>query len=494
MEGLDKNKNDVLEKSSFKNLSKPGNIILGYKDKTDFIPVYLKLKDMLQHTLVAAKTGGGKSMIMTNIIEQILNENIPVLAIDFKGSFNYLAFLEDQDNMKSLEELISTKILKNHKIEQENLGIYKADIELMKKNTEYRFFTLDKTGYQLGKTYIPQPPILDKSRREYKNDLITELKTHTEYILDWFMVSSSIKYFFDRDTLELYFKEILKLLWKDSRSGFEKSSDYERLRLFHKYIKDPPFEKFIRIRGHLSIEESLIDLFGVAHKKALKNILNKLGKIFYKKIDEIDELGDNIIDMNNIDKIIGANRPSNKTVCSIISLNHNNTTGTDKFTFFNNIIKSLYYWGIRSTELSQDRPKLIVVIDECSFEGWLKYPAKAQQDSFQTALANCINTLKKFGIGFVFATQRPLEIAPRIRNNIVNYIFGKLEKSDLSSYFSKDVEIPEKYFFHYKNNNSVETFISPVSRCVPVDEFSSPKSLKKLIEYTKAISGTDDLA
>ncbi|ODS41768.1 MAG: hypothetical protein A7315_00195 [Candidatus Altiarchaeales archaeon WOR_SM1_79] len=77
-----------------------GNIYIGLLEGHD-IPVFLDVnKTINKHLSVLAKTGAGKSYTVSVILEELLENDIPIVVIDPHGEYSSLKYANDPDNLE----------------------------------------------------------------------------------------------------------------------------------------------------------------------------------------------------------------------------------------------------------------------------------------------------------------------------------------------------------------------------------------------------------
>lgn len=157
------------------NLSSSG-LYIGKLDANKDVSVYLDPEDLIsKHVGVLAATGSGKSYTVAVILEELLEQNIPVVVIDPHGEYNTLRF--KNDNEKEI------KMMSRYGIEPKSYDVieYSPDPRLNPGAKQLTFSDKNLTVHELAQIF---PTKATSSQMGLLYSAIRDAKTKGDYTLD----------------------------------------------------------------------------------------------------------------------------------------------------------------------------------------------------------------------------------------------------------------------------------------------------------------------
>ncbi|MBI87125.1 MAG: hypothetical protein CMG63_03485 [Candidatus Marinimicrobia bacterium] len=352
------------------------SLILG-KNKDDDL-VELSLSSMQKHFACFGASGSGKTVASKIIVEEMVRNEIPVIAFDPQGDIASLAMPEDFDNLKKFN------------IDRD---IYDSFYE----KSEVLIWT---PASAKGLPLCINPMQFEGIEKLGKND--------------------QIRYFSSTA------KNIAALIGYDADSDDGQAVDSILTAIFeHCVDSNIKIEKFQNLISILKdLPDNIVDLVStVGTRKLMKDLQRKISLLTTGSRRLLFETGTPA----NIEILLGKNSNSSKTRVSVIYLNTLQTQEEKEF-FIASITQLMYQWMLLNPlKNGQDGLQGLYYIDEIApFIPPVKKPACKE------SLMLLFKQARKYGIGCLIATQNPGDMDYKALAQFSTTNLGKLtQKQDL---------------------------------------------------------------
>ncbi|MAL64762.1 MAG: hypothetical protein CMF94_01525, partial [Candidatus Marinimicrobia bacterium] len=352
------------------------SLILG-KNKDDD-PVELSLSSMQKHFACFGASGSGKTVASKIIVEEMVRNEIPVIAFDPQGDIASLAMPEDFDNLKK----------------------YNIDRDIYDSFYEKSEVLIWTPASAKGLPLCINPMQFEGIEKLGKND--------------------QIRYFSSTA------KNIAALIGYDADSDDGQAVDSILTAIFeHCVDSNIKIEKFQNLISILKdLPDNIVDLVStVGTRKLMKDLQRKISLLTTGSRRLLFETGTPA----NIEILLGKNSNSSKTRVSVIYLNTLQTQEEKEF-FIASITQLMYQWMLLNPlKNGQDGLQGLYYIDEIApFIPPVKKPACKE------SLMLLFKQARKYGIGCLIATQNPGDMDYKALAQFSTTNLGKLtQKQDL---------------------------------------------------------------
>ena len=346
-------------------------ILLGFNEKEE---IKLSLSTLSTHCAILGSSGCGKTVALKVLVEEMIMNNIPIIAIDPHGDISSLVYNEED------KELLKSKgIPDNH---QDN---FKNKVDIM----------IWSPGSSKGVPLSINPLQFD--------DIPDDAEDRIQYIS---YAAQTLASALDYDEKK-------------------ENSIYSALQIIFEYYisNNTDINNFTKLTNQLeSIPDGLmkkIKLSGLSTKD-----LEELTQRLYRFTVGAESLLFNTGEPLNIDTLLGNNSKSNKTRLSIIYLNSLPTHKKREF-FISVLNQKIYHWMKKNQEsVENNLLQCGYFIDEVS--PWMP-PVKKPlcKESFERLFKEA----RKFGVGIVVATQSPGDLDYKVIAQVSTTLLGKIQTS-----------------------------------------------------------------
>jgi len=347
------------------------DILLGFNNNDE---VKLSLSTLSTHCAILGSSGCGKTVALKVLIEELILNKVPVIAIDPHGDISSLIYNEEN------EDLLKSK------------GISENHIQKFKNEVDVNIWS---PGSTKGIPLSVNPLQFD--------DLPEDLEDRIKYIS------------YSAQTLA-------SLLDYDQKKI---KSIYSGLQIIIEYY----LSKNINISNFTKLTEQLDNISDDLMKKiklsglSIKDI-EELKQKLYRFTVGAESLLFNTGEALNIDTLLGRNDKSNKTRLSIIYLNALSTDSKREF-FISILNQKIYNWMKKNQEsVETNLLQCGYFIDEVA--PWMP-PVKKPlcKESFERLFKEA----RKFGVSLVVATQSPGDLDYKVIAQVSTTLLGKIQTS-----------------------------------------------------------------
>ena len=352
------------------------SLIIGKNKDND--PIELSLSSMQKHFACFGASGSGKTVASKIIVEEMVRNEIPIIAFDPQGDIASLAMREDYTNLQK----------------------YNIDKEIYDSFYEKSEVLIWTPASAKGLPLCINPMQFEGIEKLGKND--------------------QIRYFSSTA------KNIAALIGYDLDSDDGQAVDSILTAIFEHCVKNKiKVEKFENLISILKdLPETIIDLVStVGTRKLMKDLQRKISLLTTGSRRLLFETGTPA----NIETLLGKKSDSNKTRVSVIYLNTLQTQEEKEF-FIASLTQLMYQWMLLNPlKNGQDGLQALYYIDEIApFIPPVKKPACKE------SLMLLFKQARKYGIGCLIATQNPGDMDYKALAQFSTTNLGKLtQKQDL---------------------------------------------------------------
>jgi hypothetical protein len=360
--------------------------------------------DLLTHGLIVGMTGSGKTGLAITLIEEVLRQGIPVLAIDPKGDLGNLLLLFEKFDAASFKDWIDPEAAKRDGKDQAaaasdaaaawqkglaDWGLSERDAAALNKARDAVIYTPgSKAGVPLNVLQSLEGPSVDFESAE--EDLRDEIAGIVAGLLGLLGI--------DADPLQsresIFLSNLIERAWREGK-GYDLESLVSA-------VADPPFQKI----GALPLES-------VFPRKDRQGLMMALNNLVSAPSFETWRTGEPL----DIDKMLRA--PDGRPRLSVVYTAH--LSDEERLFVTALLLDKVKTWMRRQGGTSELRA--LVYMDEI-FGYFPPHPANPPP---KRPLLTLLKQARAQGVGIVLATQNPVDLDYKGLANIGTWMVGTLQ-------------------------------------------------------------------